>query len=206
MNWPKLMCLTADGVALSHVEQVRALCVAGADWIQLRAKDISDVELEPLAFECLVQCREVGCRFVLNDRLDLALKIGADGVHLGKLDMPWVKARERAGSEFMIGGTVNSLVDAKNAVAGGILDYVGVGPFKYTRTKKNLAPVLTEIDWRELSNILGDLPGYVIGGIEAADLKRVRMLGLSGAAVCSALYRPPGVCENYEALCNAYEN
>ena len=109
MNWPNFMCLTTDGLERSHSEQVQALCSAGVDWVQLRSKTLSDAALEPIAFECLIRCREVGASFVLNDRLELALKIGADGVHLGKQDTPWEAARERAGEEFIIGGTINSL-------------------------------------------------------------------------------------------------
>ena len=206
MNWPSFMCLTTDGLACSHTEQVQALCSAGVDWVQLRAKELSDQELEPIAFECLIRCREIGASFVLNDRLELALRIGADGVHLGKQDTPWAAARERAGDSFLIGGTVNSVEDARTAVASGVLDYVGVGPFKFTQTKKNLAPVLTESDWAAILEVLGDLPSYAIGGIEAADLSKVRSLGVSGAAICSMLYREPSVSENYHALLNAYEN
>jgi thiamine-phosphate pyrophosphorylase len=206
MNWPNLMCLTADGLDRSHSEQVQALCSAGVDWVQLRTKDLSDAELEPIAFECLIRCREVGTTFVLNDRLELALKIGADGVHLGQQDTPWVEARERAGGDFLIGGTVNSAQDARRVVEVGVLDYVGVGPFQFTATKKKLPPVLTAHDWAAILEVLGDLPSYAIGGIDAADLPQVRTLGVRGAAVCSMLYRPPGVSENYSALLNAYEN
>ena len=213
MKWPKLMCLTEGSIELSYTDQVRSLCEAGADWIQLRIKSISDTELEPSASICLALCRETGCRLILNDRLDLALKIGADGVHLGKQDTPWKEARQRVGSEFIIGGTVNSPSDARDAVASEALDYAGVGPFKWTATKKNLASVLTEDDWREILEILGELPVYAIGGIEAANLKAlcrlglsVRRSGLSGAAVCSVLYRTPGVHENYHGLLNTYEN
>lgn len=206
MTWPTFMCLTADGLGRTHSEQVQALCAAGVDWVQLRSKELSDEELEPIAFECLIRCREIGATFVLNDRLELAVKIGADGVHLGKLDTPWVAARELAGDGFLIGGTVNSVEDAERVVAAGVLNYVGVGPFKFTQTKKNLAPVLSHQDWSKILEVLGDLPSYAIGGIQAADLSDVRALGVSGAAICSMLYKEPGVSENYHALLNAYEN
>ena len=206
MNWPTFMCLTADGLALSHTEQVQALCSAGVDWVQLRCKELSDDELEPIAFECLIRCREIGSTFVLNDRLELALKIGADGVHLGQQDTPWQAARARAGADFLIGGTVNSLADASQAIAAGVLDYVGVGPFKWTSSEQNLAPGLTQGDWAASLDVLGALPSYAIGGIDATDLPAVRALGVRGAAICSMLYREPGVSHHYHALLNAYEN
>ncbi|ADE55710.1 thiamine phosphate synthase [Coraliomargarita akajimensis] len=200
MNWPKLMCLTTDGVSLSHSEQVQALCSAGVDWIQLRSKELSDAELEPIAFECLIRCREVGATFVLNDRVELALNIGADGVHIGKQDMAWREARKLAGADFIIGGTVNSIDDAQSAIESDVLDYVGVGPFKFTQTKQNLAPVLSDPEWVAIVQTLGELPSYAIGGIEARDLERVNQLGVNGAAVCSVLYRDGTVMENYKAL------
>lgn len=202
MNWPKYMCLTIDGIERSHSDQVQALCSAGVDWVQLRAKELSDQELEPIAFECMIRCREIGSTFILNDRLELALRLGADGVHLGKLDTPWAEARERAGADFLIGGTVNSVADAEHAVAVGVLDYVGVGPFKFTHTKKNLAPVLTVSEWRTILDVLGDLPSYAIGGIEPADIKELMALGVTGAAICSVLYRKPNVSDTYRILLN----
>ena len=202
MNWPTYMCLTTDGSERPHTDQVQALCSAGVDWVQLRAKEMSDQELESIAFECMIRCREIGSTFVLNDRLDLALRLGADGVHLGKLDTPWAEARERAGAGFLIGGTVNSVDDAERAVASGVLDYVGVGPLKFTHTKKNLAPVLVESDWRAILETLGDLPSYAIGGIEPADIPEVLALGVTGAAICSVLYRKPNVSDIYQTLLN----
>jgi thiamine-phosphate pyrophosphorylase len=202
MNWPKYMCLTIDRIDRTHTDQVQALCSAGVDWVQLRAKQMSDKELEPIAFECMIRCREIGSSFVLNDRLELALKLGADGVHLGQLDTPWAEARALAGPDFLIGGTVNSVADAERAVAAGVLDYVGVGPFKFTHSKKNLAPVLTQLEWRAILEVLGDLPSYAIGGIEPADISQVLELGVTGAAICSVLYCKPNVSDTYEILLN----
>ena len=206
MNWPYFMCLTDDRIDFSHTDQVRALCSAGVSWIQLRCKEMPDVELEPIAFECLIRCREVGATFVLNDRLDLALKIGADGVHLGKNDTPWEEARQATGPDFLIGGTVNSVQDAESAARSDALDYVGIGPFKLTRTKKKPAPVLRDSDWSGILKVLGRIPRYAIGGIEPGDLKKVRSFGVNGVAVCSALYSEGGVSENYHKLLKAYEN
>ena len=79
MSTPRILCLTADGLPHSHVEQVQDFCFAGAEWIQLRSKQLSDCELEPIAFEALQVCRQYGSRLLINDRLDLALKIEADG-------------------------------------------------------------------------------------------------------------------------------
>jgi thiamine-phosphate diphosphorylase len=200
MIYPPIQCLTIDGIALSHVEQVRALCGAGAEWIQLRMKDSPDERVEAVARECVSICRVCDCRFIVNDRMEVALRIGADGVHLGKLDMAWGAAREMAGTDFIIGGTVNSIADAKQAVASGVLNYVGVGPYQFTRTKQNLAPVLRREEWAAILFELGDLPSSAIGGIDAQQLPAVQQLGVTGVALSSCLYRNELIAENYHRL------
>lgn len=203
MKWPKLMCLTRDDPDFSHLAQVQALCEAGARWIQLRCKELSDHELEPIAIECRKLCREAGCTFIVNDRLILALQIGADGVHLGKLDTPWDAARSLAGPGFLIGGTVNSLADAEKAVESGVLDYVGVGPFRFTPTKKNLAPVLSDEQWTNILGKLGGLPSYAIGGIRNTDMPKIESMNVTGAAISAAIFQETRVCENYRTLITA---
>ncbi len=198
MKWPKLMCLTRDDPDFSHAAQVHALCEAEAKWIQLRCKDLEDSELEPIAVECRDRCRRAGCSFILNDRLDLALKIEADGVHLGKLDPDWGMARSISGPDFIIGGTVNGIADAERAVASGVLDYVGVGPFRYTKTKKNLAPVLGDSDWENILRSLGSLPAYAIGGIRISDMPKIKSLKVRGTAVCAPLFHNAQVSEDYK--------
>ena len=204
MNAPKIQCLTMDHSPLSHGEQIAALCAAGAEWIQLRMKTASDAEVTAVAEAALPLCRQHGCRLILNDRIEVALAIGADGVHLGKDDLSWTIARERAGDRLLIGGTVNSAADARAAVDCAALDYVGVGPFRFTQTKQKLAPVLSAEQWREILDILRPLPAYAIGGITAADIPSLAPLGLSGIAVSGALYQGGDVAANYQALLTAF--
>ncbi len=197
MNWPSVQCLTIDGIDLSHVDQVEALCAVGVEWIQLRMKSASDEEVLKVALSCLPICRKYGVRLVINDRIQVALEAGADGVHLGRLDMGWESARAFAGSRLLIGGTVNSVEDAKRAVSSKALDYVGVGPFRFTRTKKNLAPTLTHEEWGAILAVLGTLPAYAIGGLQKVDLPQIRSWGLRGVAVSSGLFQPGSVAQNY---------
>ncbi|MFH1008780.1 MAG: thiamine phosphate synthase [Candidatus Latescibacterota bacterium] len=204
MNDPAIQCLTADGLNLSHEAQVQALCAAGAKWIQLRMKQATDDEVAAVAEACLPVCRHAGCRLIVDDRVESALRVGADGVHLGKRDMAWADARKILGGQRILGGTVNSPTDARAAVASGVLDYVGVGPFRYTRTKEHLAPVLTQEDWLTILTILGPMPAYAIGGIQAGDLGAIRKLGASGVAVCSGLYKELNIAENYRIYAKAW--
>jgi len=204
MNWPVVQCLTIDGIALSHEAQVHALCAAGVDWIQLRMKTAGDAEVASVAAACLPYCRDKGVRLILNDRIEVALEVGVDGVHLGRLDLGWEAARDLAGPEWIIGGTVNSVEDAQRAVDSQALNYVGVGPYRFTRTKQNLAPTLRSDQWRSILKVLGDLPSYAIGGIVHEDLPKLRTMGLQGVAVSSGLFRGNVVRGNYQGYLSTW--
>lgn len=198
MNWPTVQCLTLDGFRVDHLAQIDALCDAGATWIQLRVKDSTESAIESLVKEAVLKCRHHGARFILNDHVNIAQRTGVDGVHLGKLDMPWEEARRVLGENVILGGTVNSVEDARKASRCGVLDYVGVGPYRFTTTKKNLAKVLSAEQWRDIVKELGSLPSYAIGGVAPSDAGRIRQWGLTGIAVSSGLHSGEEVGGNYK--------
>lgn len=101
---------------------------------------------------------------------------------------------------MMLGGTVNNAADADRAAAAGCLDYVGVGPLRFTGTKANLAPVLGLDGVGDLLRRLGGLPAWVIGGVEAPDLPSLYGIGAAGAAVSSALFRGGQVEDNFRSF------
>ena len=142
MILPRLQCLTTDLSDVSHAEQTRVFCEAGASWVQIRSKSLSFSEYLIAAQTSARVCQEFGALFIVNDSPEIALRAQADGVHLGSNDLSPKLAREILGSKVLIGGTVNSMADAEVLVADGVCDYAGVGPFRYTGTKQNLAPVL----------------------------------------------------------------
>jgi thiamine-phosphate pyrophosphorylase len=199
-----VMCLTMDGLAASHSDQAGELCAAGAGWIQLRMKNVSRPAWLTEAKAAASACRRHGAVLVVNDSVDVALESGADGVHLGSLDADWRGARRTLGPSFIIGGTVNNPGDARRAVESGCLDYVGVGPLRFTSTKVGLSPVIGIGGVRELIAELPGLPAWVIGGVEPADMPEIRAAGAAGAAVSSFLYRGAGVAENLRALLGAW--
>ena len=199
-----LMCLTQDGLAISHAEQARRLCVAGARWIQLRTKNAPPAEWLAVAKEVVAICRAHGAYCVINDSIEIALAAGADGVHLGRRDGDWRDARIRLGSERILGGTVNNVTDAQRAVQARCLDYVGVGPWRFTTTKQNLSPLLGERGVREVIARLEGIPAWVIGGVETLDLSAVRATGAAGVAVSAALFRDDKVEENVKAFAAAW--
>ena len=124
-----------------YLDSVRIALLGGCRWIQLRMKNATDDEVRPIAIEAQRLCREAGATFIIDDRVELVRELRADGVHLGKNDMPIAAARQLLGPGFIIGGTANTFADVKAiSDAGG--DYVGCGPFRFTTTKEKLSPIL----------------------------------------------------------------
>lgn len=199
-----IMCLTQDNLPWSHVEQAKRLCAAGAKWIQLRMKNAARDEWLTTAADVVAVCRDHNAICIINDSVEVALASGADGVHLGRKDASWRGARERLGPRRILGGTVNNADDAHVVAVSDCLDYVGVGPWRFTTNKQNLAPVLGADGVRALVRQLDGLPAWAIGGIEADDLSAVRGTGATGAAVSSALFRGPDIEENYRSLAAAW--
>lgn len=201
---PSLMCLTQDGLPLSHAGQAHALLAAGARWIQLRMKDAGHATWLATAREVAAACRAAGATCIVNDSIEIALAAGAHGVHLGKLDGDWSAARARLGPEKILGGTVNDAGAARRATACGVLDYVGIGPWSFTSTKKNLAPVLGPEGLAPLLPLLGGLPAWVIGGIRPEDLPAIRALGARGVAVSSGLFSSNDIPARHAAFLAAW--
>ena len=162
---------------------------AGGRWIQLRMKDASAEVIVCRGKEMLALCRKRRAVLVVNDAPQLAVAIGADGVHLGQADMPPIEARRIIGDGAVIGSTANTFeqIAARN---DGETDYVGLGPFRFTTTKKNLSPVLGTEGYR---TILGrmrteniPLPVVAIGGIELPDIPQIMRTGVDGIALSGA--------------------
>ncbi len=187
----------------SYLDSVRLALEGGCRWIQLRIKEASDEEVSPLAAEAKELCRRYGATFIIDDRVRLVKEIQADGVHLGKNDMPPAKARELLGNRFIIGGTANTFVDIKALAAAGV-DYIGCGPFRFTTTKRNLAPILGMEGYREIITRMRDagieLPIVAIGGITAEDVPGLISTGLSGIAVSGAILNVPDPTEEVKHL------
>ena len=164
----------------------------GCRWIQLRMKDASADELESTARRILPLCRSCGAVFIVDDNLDVALRTGADGVHLGKNDMPVDEARRLAGDGFIIGGTANTFDDVCRLVSQGA-DYIGCGPFRFTSTKKNLSPVLGLEGYRDIVARMRrggiGIPLVAIGGIACGDIAEILGTGVSGIALSGSVLR-----------------
>jgi thiamine-phosphate pyrophosphorylase len=185
----KLQFISQQTDQLSHLQSISAACKAGVKWVQLRVKEKSAEEVLALALEAREICKSYGAKLIINDHPAIALKAGADGVHLGKLDMPVAEARKMVG-DMIVGATANTFEDIEAHARSGA-DYVGLGPFRFTATKKNLSPILGLEGYRAImkkcrqENI--HIPIVAIGGIQVADIAGLRQAGLHGIAVSSLL-------------------
>lgn len=177
---------------ISYLDSARIALEGGCRWIQLRMKDASDEEVEPVAREVQSLCHDFDACFVLDDRVELVKRLHTDGVHLGKLDMPVDEARTYLGPEFIIGGTANTFDDVQHLHRAGA-DYIGCGPFRYTTTKKNLAPILGLEGYRNILSQMEErgisLPVVGIGGIGADDIADLKATGLNGIALSGSILR-----------------
>ena len=158
--------------------------------MQLRMKDAPDEEFLRVGREVGRLCREYGATFLVDDRVHLVAKLGADGVHLGKHDMPVSEARRLLPAGTTIGATANTFEEIARAAAAGA-DYIGLGPFRFTETKRNLSPILGLEGYRaifERCRAAGiTLPVVAIGGITAADVAAILATGATGIALSGAL-------------------
>ena len=174
----------------SYLDSIRLALEGGCRWTQLRMKDTPDEEVRPVAIEALQMCRDVGATFIIDDRVELVKELGADGVHLGKNDMPISEARKVLGSAFIIGGTANTFEDVK-AHYEASANYIGCGPFRFTTTKKNLSPVLGLEGYRHIVEQMAEanihLPIVAIGGITAEDIPAIMQTEVTGIALSGTI-------------------
>ncbi len=175
---------------ISYEESALLALQGGCRWIRLRMKNEPDETVEPIALRLQKACREAGATFIIDDRVRLVKKIKADGVHLGKEDMPVAEARRFLGEEFLIGGTANTADDVLRLKRESA-DYVGCGPFRFTTTKQKLAPILGLEGYRTLMHRLAvenlSIPVCAIGGITLADIPEILATGVRGIAVSGSI-------------------
>ena len=185
----RLQFITHTYGETGYVEGAMKALEGGCRWIQLRIKEASDGEVEKAAKTVLRECRRKSATLIIDDRVDLAMSIGADGVHLGNKDMPIAEARRIMGTKYIIGGTANTVDDLRRIVADGG-DYAGCGPFRFTETKRNLAPELGLEGMARLAAwAKGKIPVVAIGGIEPDDIPYIMSTGVWGVAISGYILR-----------------
>jgi len=191
LQLPRIYSITDTIISsLCHTEQVEHLLAGGATLIQLREKKDSARVFFDDAANALRLARNAGATIIVNDRVDIALALGAHGVHLGQTDMPVNPARQLLGPEAIIGYSTHNLDQVKAALELPI-DYLAFGPIFATRTKQNPDPVAGLDQLREAKAIAGQTPLVAIGGIDQTTLADVFSSGADSAAMISEIVSAP---------------
>jgi thiamine-phosphate pyrophosphorylase len=184
------LCFIADSEALPQKDIIQVMEKAvrgGATLVQLRGKKWSDREFFSLALEAREILRPKKIPLIINDRIDIALAAEAQGVHLGQKDLPLKVARKLAGERLIIGISVNTVKEAKEAESEGA-NYLGAGPVFWTGSKEDLRPTLGLEGLKAICQAVS-LPVLAIGGITAASIPEIMASGAAGVAVISAIAR-----------------
>lgn len=197
--------ITHRNARFDDLESIRMVLDGGCRWVQLRMKDATDAVVADVALKARQLCDEYGATLILDDRVHLVEPTRADGVHLGRPDMPVDQARKILGHDRIIGGTANTIEDIRRLAAWGA-DYIGCGPLRFTTTKKNLAPLLGFDGYHRLITQMRAegivLPLVAIGGITEADLPRLAEEGVDGIAVSGSVLNAPNPTLAMQTLIN----
>lgn len=184
---PKLYAITDSSLSgLSHAAQVESLCAGGARLIQLREKRLPPNAFYEAAMEAVAVARRYGAKLLINDRVDIALSVGADGVHLGQDDLPAEAARALLSGNAIIGLSTHNATQAQKAIQLPI-DYLAVGPIFPTSTKSDTSPIVGLEGLKRIRSEIGDFPLVAIGGIQAKNAPTVLKAGADSVAVVSSL-------------------
>lgn len=185
----RLQFITHGNTVAEIVDGARSAILGGCRWVQLRMKDAPTDKIVAAGRQIAAMCAD-GCTFIIDDHVELVDVLKADGVHLGHNDMPVAKARAILGACRIIGATANTAADIAAAAASGA-DYIGLGPFRFTSTKKNLSPVLGLDGYNNIMSQVRQagitVPVVAIGGITADDIPAIIQTGVRGVAISGAI-------------------
>lgn len=189
-----LQFITHESDRFSIAEQVQMVIEGGCRWIQLRMKEATDEEVRETALELIPMCQENDTFLVIDDRVAVVNELKVSGVHLGKDDMDPLDARELLGPHAVVGVTANTAADILK-FKGKDIDYIGLGPFRFTTTKQRLAPVLGLEGYKSVVNAVRaagvELPIVAIGGISLEDVAPLMATGINGIAVSGSIINAP---------------
>lgn len=185
-----LQFITNSDKSEEIISQVKTVLAGGCKWVQLRMKDAEKKDIIPVAKEIHELCKVSDCIFVIDDWVEIAKELNLDGVHLGKNDMNPNEARRMLGVNAIIGVTANTYEDIENYSHIDV-DYIGLGPYRFTQTKKKLSPVLGLEGYSSIMQKCKEngihIPIVAIGGIKYEDIDAVMATGVNGIAVSGAI-------------------
>ena len=199
---PKLHYISQGASPTQHLENIKKACVSGIDLVQLRLKN----ETNHVVLETAKKAREITSKhcvlLIINDHFKIAVQVQADGVHLGKSDTCPLIARATLETWQIIGGTANTLEDCQTLIDKKV-DYIGLGPFRFTKTKANLSPVLGQQGYASLvKQLQTKTPIIAIGGIIQTDVSFIIKTGVHGIAVSGEITRDFNSILNFKTLIN----
>ena len=204
-----LQFITHTNERYDYYTSAQAALEGGCRWIQLRMKEAGDDEILAVAHPLRALCNRYGATLILDDKVELVSKCKADGVHLGKNDMPPREARRIIGEKAIIGGTANTIDDIDYLVASGV-NYIGLGPFRFTETKKKLSPILGIEGYRHILQACRDkgytLPVVAIGGITLDDIPRLMTTGIAGIALSGTILNAEKPAEETRKIIESINN
>jgi len=205
-----LQFITNESDKYSHLEGAKLALEGGCRWIQLRMKKSSRDEIISVAQELKRECERYDAILIIDDYPDIAIEIKADGVHLGKNDMNPIEARNLMGEEYIIGGTANCFEDIKILVDANV-DYIGLGPYRFTKTKEKLSPILGINGYKDIIKKCREnsinTPIVAIGGIKIDDIPALIKSGANGAAISGYILRDDNpTLKTKEIINTLYEN
>ena len=178
-------------------EQVEQALQGGVSTIQLREKNLSDEEFFKEAMEIKELCKKYNVPLIINDNVEVAIKCGADGVHVGQEDMEASKVREKVGPDMIIGVSAHNVEEARRAVSNGA-NYLGVGAVFSTSTKDDV-DVLKKETLKDIC-LAVDVPVVAIGGINQDNIVELKGTGVDGVAVVSAIFSSENIVETCKKL------
>jgi len=204
-----LQFITHPSENMTILEEIENVVAGGCKWVQLRMKDAEKEEIKEVARKAKEICKKNDVILVVDDYVDIAKELELDGVHLGKNDMPVDEARKLLGEEFIIGATANTFEDIE-ALRHTDIDYIGLGPFRFTSTKKNLSPVIGIDGYAEIMRLKAEssinLPIVAIGGICYDDINDIMDTGISGIAVSGSLIKAKNMTEETRKMISLLES
>lgn len=169
----------------SLAQQVESALKGGVTCVQLREKSLNEADFLKEALEIKALCKQYGVPFFINDNVDVAIRCGADGIHVGQEDMQAAQVRKLVGEHMMIGVSVHSVAEALQAVENGA-DCLGVGAMFPTATKPDASAVPLDV-LRDICQAVS-VPVVAIGGIGKANLPHLSKTGVDGVALVSAIF------------------
>ena len=198
----KLHYISQGATPQEHLNNIHNACTAGVELVQLRLKNLDEATILETAKKAREITGNFQTRLIINDYYKIAAEVKADGVHLGKSDTCPTEARKELASWQIIGGTANTIQDCLLLIDKKV-DYIGLGPFRYTNTKDNLGPVLGENGYLTIMEALNtDTPIIAIGGITLEDVPGIMTTGVYGIAVSGEITRDFNNISRFKKLIN----